>query len=843
MHSLETCPPLTNEPKCTNLGEWRSVTLRPVPNDANGTTVAATTISSTMSASQSSPNFAAPVPVAPPRRKRSSATLQRNTQPGGFKDVFGHLQRRASVDSVIVGGTAAATPIPPKRFNSSTNVSAGTDFQTISTDPAAPRPVVSLKRKVSKVGNKKSDKFFGENLSDCLSDEHIDGAGVAAAVIAPTEVRLADELDAFVQNNAVVVEAAPPKPTSEVPSNRSNDDTQNEDILEPHSRSSLDRKAEFLMTMLENHSREEESRYHNRTPVEEPLIVPKRKHGRHICDDDDHMKRAFGAHEQHLAEAEIDAMHSHGGHDHDHVRVKRNENNRSQMPDAIDIPTPKKPDRIFSKKSPPADDYSHLTAEIVVERPTRRKSSLSREKLPKPPPTPTKSVPKSPVIAKPLPTVSSAVDRQLNHHLSEPFRDRAVTFAATSNLDKAGRLSSDDVDGAEASTPALLNDDKLDSILKKCNSSHSFLTPDLMDQIINKVYGFKMNWDNHDIRRSNSYDDGSTNVAPISKLKPRKISVIRNKETMEKPIMEECLVTVDVVAAKPSFSIGDNLVTVSASENEQITPLNQINHVDTNIETNETRNVNSSDHKIESDLATEGSTDIIDKNASTFDEIVSAISVENPIFAATEVHQHPMVIKRTNTVIELQKSAETTTPQCDSVLDHIYTRKRSILDDLHHQIEAKSSEPSSDNEESEPKNHTHASHPNNPFHVDLSAVIGADASSERRGSIVDCDDWFNRHTEDVTAETPPRRDSNAVLPPYDMRKLFPFGRRDRERSYSESSDCFFEDSRSVSSSTEQLDGEELVTKLRQMRVISPMATQAGNDHSTLLKYLDGEKEK
>lgn len=340
--SLETCPPLTNDPKNGyEVGEWRNVTLRPAATEyqapatielaaphTNATPSSPPPLPTTEPRPTSAHLVQRPIepfrPIAPPRRKRQ--TLPRGLT-GGFKDVFGNLHRRSSVDSVIVSSDRASLDgnavgaqqrHEPLRFYAScaVDVTRGPDegdedvvegrTSVKFDEQAATEPIRAkrseLKRKVSKVGNKKSDKFFGENLSDCLSDEHIDSSGVVEAGVAPVRpTSLHDELDAFVADNVLVrsvmklqqqehdealkqlrAPIAEQKPDTtlerrvESKPDQERRGSETDEQSEPDSRSSLNRKAEFLMTMLENHNREE-MRYLNRTPVQEPIIVPKRK--------------------------------------------------------------------------------------------------------------------------------------------------------------------------------------------------------------------------------------------------------------------------------------------------------------------------------------------------------------------------------------------------------------------------------------------------------------------------------------------------------------------------------------------------------------------------------------
>lgn len=114
----------------------------------------------------------------------------------------------------------------------------------------------STPEKKLKVGNKKSDKFFGEDLSDHLSDE----------------------------------------PVSKIHINQ--DETDN-------SKSETDKKLSFfLMNMLDDiRDHVEEERYRDKEPIEEPQCVARKKIIKCICDDDDEK-----AHNQH---------HHHHQHNHD----------------------------------------------------------------------------------------------------------------------------------------------------------------------------------------------------------------------------------------------------------------------------------------------------------------------------------------------------------------------------------------------------------------------------------------------------------------------------------------------------------------------------------------------
>lgn len=164
-------------------------------------------------------------PIAPPRKKRTTlkkgstlpTSFSHDNVKNGFKDVFGNTSDIEFID---------------KDDNSLQERSMG--------DPRTSTPA----EKKLKVGNKKSDKFFGEDLSDHLSDEPV----------SPIRHYNEDESD--------------------------------------NSKSDTDKKLSFfLMNMLDDirdHVDETKYKEAGKEPVEEPTFVARKKITKHICDDDDH---------------------------------------------------------------------------------------------------------------------------------------------------------------------------------------------------------------------------------------------------------------------------------------------------------------------------------------------------------------------------------------------------------------------------------------------------------------------------------------------------------------------------------------------------------------------------
>lgn len=543
------------KPNTTDNNAWHNSTLRAVASNPTVST---------------DPDY----PVAPPRRKRSSLALSTilvpdENKPGGFKEVFGDLlkQRHCSSDNSL--------------NKSSYSIDDFTDFSkdlsNESTSTANENDIRSLKRRISKVGNKKSDKFFGENLSDCLSDEPITSESPILSEkmdekcqqSSGYESQVCDALDAFVEKNVSssseeystnqsTLSSMQPtseqrkhfKMTDEPPPPPLPVQTEPKSIDEPQSlptsndkRSSMDKRAEFLMTLLEGYNKDTESIvssnaeqpdativapkrkqtkgikenhtssqqddglssvddiekqirpvesissapksekrvyfafqektekhpesidetdfYANMKPVEEPVIVPKRKVYKHICHDDEHM------------------------HDIMHTDVSTEVHAVNATNTSIDTVSPKKPARDFTKygKSqtlPNGIIKNMYTTSEPIEKPIRRnRKNVSRDNLPTPPPAPAR-------------TVKCTAD--------------AIVHATNDAVINATKSNGSN----ELST--------VDRPLRKCASSQSFLTNDVMADIVNKVYDFDVGWE---------CDDGSADFIPMSKVATRKISATR----------------------------------------------------------------------------------------------------------------------------------------------------------------------------------------------------------------------------------------------------------------------------------------------------------------------------
>lgn len=184
----------------------------------------------------------------------------------GFKDVFGTIGAARSLDYDEIKPCEKQQNVLQTR----------TDIEE--------RKETTLERKL-RVGNKKTDKFFGESLSDHLSDEPI----------VTSEKMNKDEVD------------------------RS---------------STSEKKLFFLMNMLEEDDGE---KYKGKHPVEEPVFVAKKKEVKHICDDDDHMHAKFHQHEKEACDHVVPPPKP------DRDFSKYQETPKETTPEkAAEVPTPKK---------------------------------------------------------------------------------------------------------------------------------------------------------------------------------------------------------------------------------------------------------------------------------------------------------------------------------------------------------------------------------------------------------------------------------------------------------------------------------------------------------------------
>ncbi|XP_050095211.1 uncharacterized protein LOC126577564 [Anopheles aquasalis] len=528
-------------------------------------------------------------PVAPPRKKRG-ATLDGRYRSdealkvkNGFQDVFGRESRRHSCD--ITHGTRPAS-VPPRRLEESLpamparqtscfEIDASNDaFSDFSKVPTTAELERSPAAQIPRVGNRKSDRFFGEHLSDSLSPEQetkesqerprrreksvpkddVDKIEKFVEKMEDTKpVEVSTTQKVAVQKSADTskqrqkdtekddVPAALPKtaPPDDAPAGENDEELIKYIDRTVSGNSQLGSRAEFLMAMLEDYN--DSVRYEGMQPIEEPLIVPKKRKSRHICDDHDHLHEKLHAHEK-----------------SDSTKEEKPAANIILTEASIEV-APRKPSRDFSKYKPldkepgmadlayDSDEEPSSSAAVVV-RPSRTKQAKAkqRESLPSPPAPP-----------------------KFQKSLSESLFDRQVSRESTSTPVKAV------VDDApKAHTPRMLKriismpvtehlntdvrpESPLRPALTKSSSSSSFSTVDLQRSRI-CVERFSP----EDYAGGGGADEL---VQPKSKLITRKISW----KSIETPAINRTPTPTQDPATNPCFTIGDAAVVASSGNTLQ----------------------------------------------------------------------------------------------------------------------------------------------------------------------------------------------------------------------------------------------------------------------------------
>ncbi len=352
-----------------------------------------------------------------------------------------------------------------------------------------------------------------------------------------------------------------------------------------------------------------------------------------------------------------------------------------------------------------------------------------------------------------------------------------------------------------------------------------------MDQLVDKVYGYSLNWDDQmeEGMLHTKCNDGSEKVGPSSKLTTRKISVIKN---VAPPInIQE---NIDEVK-KATFLIGtSNLRTdlpIPLVKENSSAPASQTESPGTPNTPNHIKRTDTVLELLPEGAARDGLIEKIVKteNDSSPQKQTLTIQTSNPDLDAVKV-----LLKST----EILQGSET------SAVEDIYKKNQPIMDDFKNFLEDKKI-----NEEMmKVANNTEVkviideevdkSHTLFPDHVSVDSIGSGNESDNdsdssaiknkrlaiagepRRGSIVDHDQWFLKH-RDVSGDNLTilgRRGSDCPSP-YDTTKLFPFGKR--EKTYSESNEFFFSDDHKKSKSSDHVNTDGTASEL---------------DHSTLLKY-------
>ncbi|XP_053677383.1 uncharacterized protein LOC128727489 [Anopheles nili] len=510
-------------------------------------------------------------PVAPPRKKRG-ATLDGRYRSdeslgvkNGFREVFGRESRRHSCELPAAVTRPASVPPPrpevaalPARQTSCFEIDASNDaFSDFSKVPTtAELEKTPCTSQIPRVGNRKSDKFFGERLADSLSLERESAGSTAPQVEQKRRSERTtpprddvDKIEKFVEQNKTAnaaeqqkVDKRSEKLETSVPKIDTDPvKAEGEDLMKYIDRTvsgdnQIGRRAEFLMAMLEDYN--DSVRYSGMEPVEEPLIVPKRRKSKHICDDHDHMHNKLQDHER---EASAGSM----------IRTE------------VSIEqAPRKPSRDFSRYKPidveDPSEGSDADGKSNAVRPVRTKQRVkTRDKpLSSPPPPPRKfqkshSETQFTEMSKPPPASPTEQDAQPKVHTPRTLK-RIISMPTTT-----------DYFGAGNSTPGR-SDTPQRPVLMKSSSSSSFSGVDLQRTRISVT---RFTPEDYAIHHSSGADDL---VKPKSKLTTRKISWKSN----EPPAI--CRTPTPTPGDQPgesaSFTIGGTAVVTSGGDGPLLSP-------------------------------------------------------------------------------------------------------------------------------------------------------------------------------------------------------------------------------------------------------------------------------
>lgn len=729
-------------------------------------------------------------PVAPPRKKRNS-TMKRSTLPAisivngngvknGFKDVFGKTKdgvRRSSYD----------------------------DIEFIDKEDNEPQTRASIERQNSyerklKIGNRKSDKFFGESLSDSLSDEPIYESN--------------DNLK--MEKVTIEIETKPVQSQEWRHSQTFN--------------SSLDQKAMFLMAMLDGEMSKkvaEEHKYRGKEPIEEPMFVARKKEiKRHICDDDDHMHHQhFHNHEKAESSKSV-PLNDEPDNGHSHKELG-----------------PRKPDRDFSKYQKQDDGEEVITNEITaaqeLQAPLRIKKGISRESMPTPPEAPETPKRKSGVIA----TSSNSQPGTPTIKIDAPEFITSTPIQEVTKIKKRPPpllpLKSESSNKSSVSTPT--------PSPTSIKTNAPMFTEDLMDKMIKKAYGIG-HYHPEDFHEHN-HDDGSNLVTPTSKLASRKTSVTRKISSEsspssygDSPATPKILIvssselfptTLSPRVKKISF-IDDPVesTTTTLDDNKMKTESGRIEAAPKSPKSPmKTKNF---EKLLSSSNLSNSMDDIIDevysKNSKIMQEFQSYLeqSIDEKSVIDVEAEKE-FLNKKGNEYIYGPESTEAVKEP------EIKKKVEEDDDDADNQSTYSDSFESSDTEEA--------------MNIDRSKIINKNLLPRRfnirRESIEDVDKWFTNHLdleEKKSSLQGSREGLTQGSPNYDMQKIFPFGRTITTRRDS-MSDEFFSDIGKVPKprfdSLRENDDTKCIPEDNEKSIKSATSgDSSSNDHSTLLKYFD-----
>jgi hypothetical protein len=217
-----------------------------------------------------------------------------------------------------------------------------------------------------------------------------------------------------------------------------------------------------------------------------------------------------------------------------------------------------------------------------ILRPTRQKR-LSRENLPSPPERPKRQNEEVGFLSSTMVTSTPKVKKNSETNDANTI----INDSLETNQTIQRIISMPAIKQTKNQTVQVEATEKVEALLKKCRSSNSFLTQELMSELMKSRYGFD-HWPED--YGSFHHDDGSKNVAPTSKLKIRKISStqrIQQDTSSQSPSIAEEEQSIGLADdRRMKFTIGSQEVVVSSKKptsptrhisfSDQLTPIADI---------------------------------------------------------------------------------------------------------------------------------------------------------------------------------------------------------------------------------------------------------------------------
>lgn len=660
-------------------------------------------------------------------------------------------------------------------------------------------------------------RISGENLSDCLSDDPItpdpEPTSISftyhtiSTLITPiphtshdTNDSLDDVLDAITAASGAVNKKNDDTPAIPKPFTIS-DSVESKAHAIDNKKSSLDKKAEFLMAMLEGNNsymQPEEMR---------TVSPPKRSHSKRKTTETDQPNN----HQSIGAEKKTHTKHNVKGVLH------HNESNGTSATLYVPVHEPRK----HSVKRLEAKPTDHKTTSLKENKenepaaPARADKSILQQ-ITNSPEKPKRDLNAyeskgkmnnllSPDTAeennKPLPRV---------RHLSQEnlMSNKILTAKSNDTIDLMRIKSMQKINDTDTDN---LDDNRFEKILKKYTSQQSFFTKDLLSQIADRVYGFEDPFDT-----TGACDDGSSKCTPNSKLTTRKISVHRKESAITPPILENDHEVVCVKSGPKKIEAN------SVSSSETLA------------------------NRRPSNIAENGH-DGLHKNGEVARETKHFLSIERDHSIVRERIEPKTIEQTAASPEEVKHEIHETKPidlsvAFDSGIDDILNVSTisDQLDDI--------AEPSKTCDKSENANSSDEENTDSDItvkeipQIELTETISDDEIQDvemqetfarlyggrKRGSIVDHDSWFLKHND---LSNLPRRGSESFVG-YDTRKVFPFGKSD-----SGAGSQFF-DSKSLSKSAQNINDNNTKDNTEQQTDQNGNSkTHLPSEHSILLKYL------